>query len=257
MSLKDVEPKAYLQGLIASKALIMISAEFCPVCTELKKVYQDMGVDCEVVELYDNNPPPNLGPYVPNIDAWWKAYSELTGLDPIPGIPKTWVGGKFVGNGDQTKEAINNGQFMGYYNAASGVANPKAYLEKMIAEKPLVMISAEFCPSSNECKEQFAKGGIEPHVIELYDKNFPPNLQPTVPNIDDWWKAYGEITGLAPTPGVPKTWLLGKFVGGGDDTKAKMASGELQQAYYQATGKSPPVANNSGVHFFRNGHLVG
>merc|ERR1719401_1404762 len=102
---------------------------------------------------------------------------------------------------------------------------PKPSVEDMtkrisqeIEANPVVVFSKSTCPFCKKAKQAFADIGVVPTVFEL-DKE---EIGPTGVAQD----LLNELTGAR---SVPRVFIGGYFIGGGDDTVAKAATGELKK----------------------------
>lgn len=86
----------------------------------------------------------------------------------------------------------------------------------------VVIFSKSFCPYCHKAKDAFRSIGVKPFVMELDDR----------PDMDDIQNALGNLTGKR---SVPRVFIDGVFLGGGDDTAAAAANGSLL-AKCQAAG---------------------
>jgi len=102
---------------------------------------------------------------------------------------------------------------------------PKPSVEDMtkrvsqeIEANPVVMFSKSTCPFCKKAKAAFADIGVTPTVFELDKEEIGPTG--AVQDI---------LQGITGARSVPRVFIGGKFIGGGDDTVAKAATGELKE----------------------------
>ena len=102
--------------------------------------------------------------------------------------------------------------------SASGPAAAMAAEEVAAAIKQhkALIFSKSYCPYCDKAKAAFKRAGVVPHVIELDGRADCGAMQ----------AALGKLTGET---SVPRVFVGGEFVGGGDDTDAKERSGKLAQ----------------------------
>ena len=84
------------------------------------------------------------------------------------------------------------------------------------------MFSKTYCPYCTKAKNALKKvlGDTAYLLIELDQRDGEE------PSSDEIQAALGKLTGAS---SVPRVFIGGQFIGGGDDTAAKAASGELAQ----------------------------
>jgi glutaredoxin 3 len=90
-------------------------------------------------------------------------------------------------------------------------------VSKEIEANPVVVFSKSTCPFCKKTKAAFADIGVEPTVFEL-DKG---EMGPTGVVQD----VLNDLTGAR---SVPRVFIGGKFIGGGDDTVALATEGKLK-----------------------------
>jgi len=96
-------------------------------------------------------------------------------------------------------------------------SNPKTFVDDLIKQPPVLVISKSYCPYCKKAKAALAE--VVPQndivVVELDQRQDGDAIQ-------DYMQ---EKTGAR---SVPRVFVKGKFLGGGDDTVAKAQSGELK-----------------------------
>lgn len=97
----------------------------------------------------------------------------------------------------------------------------KAFVQDRITTHKVVVFSKTYCPFCIKAKKALGQF-LQPNEMEVVELD---NL-PAGDNIIDIQDALYEVTGAR---SVPRVFVGGKFIGGGDDTAAKAANGELQQ----------------------------
>jgi glutaredoxin 3 len=83
-----------------------------------------------------------------------------------------------------------------------------------IKAQKVVIFSKTYCPYCDAAKAAFKRLGVAPHVVELDLRDDGAAFQ----------RALGDLTGAT---SVPRVFVGGEFVGGGDDTVAAERSGKL------------------------------
>lgn len=107
----------------------------------------------------------------------------------------------------------------------------KQFVDSTIKNNKVVVWSKSYCPYCKKAKHAiFSIVPVdEVEVVEL-------DLHPMGDEIQDYLK---DITGGR---SVPRVFINGKFIGGGDDTVAKLKSGELEKLLKEAGVKTKAVA---------------
>lgn len=98
------------------------------------------------------------------------------------------------------------------------------HIQQLINQYPVMVFSKSYCPYSMKAKKILSKYnlGKNYHVLEL-DK-LPSKA-------DDYQQELGKLTGAST---VPRVFISGKFIGGGDDTAALQKRGELEKLLKEA-----------------------
>jgi len=92
-------------------------------------------------------------------------------------------------------------------------------INQKIKEKPVYIISKEYCPFCVKAKDALKGYNIKQECIEIMEIENNPNMN----EIQDYMK---QITGGR---SVPRVFIGGKFIGGGDETMTAHKSGNLQK----------------------------
>jgi len=92
-------------------------------------------------------------------------------------------------------------------------------IKQKIAEKPVFIISKEYCPFCVKAKEALKNYNIKPECIEIMEIENNPHMD----EIQDFMR---ELTGGR---SVPRVFIGGKFIGGGDETVAAHKAGKLDK----------------------------
>ena len=100
----------------------------------------------------------------------------------------------------------------------------KELLDQKIREKPVFVVSKKSCPFCVKAKEALKKYKIKPESIEIMEIERSKDMAA----IQDYMK---EITGGR---SVPRVFIGGKFIGGGDETSAAHKNGKLQKMLEEA-----------------------
>jgi len=94
----------------------------------------------------------------------------------------------------------------------------KDQMNQKIAEKPVFVISKSYCPFCVKAKQVLKKYNIPADKIEIIDIENDPNCN----EIQDYMK---QLTGGR---SVPRVFIGGKCIGGGDETAAADKNGKLR-----------------------------
>uniref|UniRef100_A0A1I7ZVT3 Glutaredoxin-1 n=2 Tax=Steinernema glaseri TaxID=37863 RepID=A0A1I7ZVT3_9BILA len=93
------EVKGFVDGLLASKKVVVFSKSYCPYCHKAKAALQSLNLlpgSLEWIEIERRE----------DCDAIQDYMGQLTGGRSVP---RVFVGGKFLGGGDDTVAAKKNG----------------------------------------------------------------------------------------------------------------------------------------------------
>ncbi|CAD5206206.1 unnamed protein product [Bursaphelenchus okinawaensis] len=91
--------KAFVDGLISSKKVVIFSKTYCPFCTKAKDAIGSFKLQSdaiETVELDKRNDCDQVQDYL----------KDITGGRSVP---RVFINGKFLGGGDDTVAALKNG----------------------------------------------------------------------------------------------------------------------------------------------------
>jgi len=86
-----------INGTVADNSVVMYSKKHCPFCVKARKVFEEIG--CNFLEV-DLNKESNTSEYQ-------DALMQITGGRSVP---RVFVGGKFIGGGDETAALHKSGQ---------------------------------------------------------------------------------------------------------------------------------------------------
>lgn len=100
-------------------------------------------------------------------------------------------------------------------------------VKKLIADNKVFVFAKSYCPYCKKAKEALASINVEFGLLDLdkYIKSIII-LFNRIDNGDVIQAALAELTGRKT---VPNVFVNGQSIGGGDDTVAKVQSGELQK----------------------------
>uniref|UniRef100_A0A0K0F2W2 Glutaredoxin-1 (inferred by orthology to a human protein) n=1 Tax=Strongyloides venezuelensis TaxID=75913 RepID=A0A0K0F2W2_STRVS len=97
---KMVEVKKWIDEGIAGNKIFVISKSYCPYCVKAKKAIESFGIKDGSMMWMDIE-------HHPDMDAIQDYMGILTGSRSVP---KVFIGGKYLGGGDDTVAAKNNGK---------------------------------------------------------------------------------------------------------------------------------------------------
>ena len=98
------------------------------------------------------------------------------------------------------------------------------HIQQLVKKYPVMVFSKSYCPYSKKAKNTLSKYklGDHYHVLELDQLSS---------KTDQYQDELGKITGART---VPRVFINGKFIGGGDDTAALDKSGDLEKLLREA-----------------------
>ncbi|CAF1297894.1 unnamed protein product [Rotaria magnacalcarata] len=104
------------------------------------------------------------------------------------------------------------------------------HIQQLIKKYPVVVFSKSYCPYSSKAKSILAKYDLDKnyHVLELDQLSL---------KADEYQNELGKLTGAQT---VPRVFINGKCIGGGDDTVALEKRGDLERLLKEAKA----IANN-------------
>eukprot|EP00933_Yihiella_yeosuensis_P031938 TRINITY_DN2552_c1_g2_i1.p1 TRINITY_DN2552_c1_g2~~TRINITY_DN2552_c1_g2_i1.p1 ORF type:complete len:386 (-),score=108.22 TRINITY_DN2552_c1_g2_i1:32-1189(-) len=131
-----------------------------------------------------------------------------------------------------------------------GIAEAGKEVEALIKQHPVVVFSKEWCPFCRKAKNAFESIDAKVFYKELEDVDKKPLVD--VP------KAYQEYLAAKTNAGtsVPKAFIQGEFIGGGDDVVKLQNGGELLKRCAAAGAAEDKAAGDSNTHYFVNGSQV-
>jgi len=94
--------------LIAENAVTVFSKSYCPYCTKAKRSLSAYPVHVNVIELDQ----------IADGDAYQNVLQQMTGGRTVP---RVFIGGKFIGGGDDTERLHQTGQLRQLLTAAKAM----------------------------------------------------------------------------------------------------------------------------------------
>jgi glutaredoxin 3 len=108
--------------------------------------------------------------------------------------------------------------------ASSSDVSVSDHIQELIKKYPVMVFSKSYCPYSKKAKNILSKYklGNNYHVLEL--DQLPSKA-------DEYQDVLGKLTGAST---VPRVFIDGKCIGGGDDTSALEKKGDLERLLREA-----------------------
>jgi len=103
--------KKLVEGLISSKAVLVISKSYCPFCKKAKSALQEYKLNPEVYEWMD----------IENRDDCNEIQGYMKQLTGASSVPRVFIGGKCIGGGDETVAAHRSGKLEGMLREAGAL----------------------------------------------------------------------------------------------------------------------------------------
>ena len=94
----------------------------------------------------------------------------------------------------------------------------RSEIDSLLKEKKVVVISKSYCPFCKKAKQVLAKYNIPKECIEIRELDSDPNGE-------EIQRYMMELTGAR---SVPRVFIGGKCIGGGDETQAMHNKGKLE-----------------------------
>mmetsp|Transcript_112919 Transcript_112919/g.319460 ORF Transcript_112919/g.319460 Transcript_112919/m.319460 type:complete len:385 (-) Transcript_112919:98-1252(-) len=129
------------------------------------------------------------------------------------------------------------------------IAEAGKEVDALVAQHPVVVFSKEWCPFCAKAKNAFAGIDASIFVKELEDAG----KAPLVANPAAFQEYLAATTNLGKS--VPKVFIQGQCIGGGDDVVKLSNNGELLKKCV-AAGVAQEKTEGLGCHFFHNGHPI-
>jgi len=98
----------------------------------------------------------------------------------------------------------------------------ETFVESTLKSKKVVVFSKSYCPFCTKAKEALAKFKLSGDVYLVIELDKEASKEATMDEIQDYLQ---KKTGAR---SVPRVFVEGKFIGGGDDTVRMEKSGELK-----------------------------
>ena len=102
---------AEVSALIKAHKVVVFSKSYCPYCTKAKAAFERVGVKPHVLEL-------DLA-HADGGAAFQEAFISLTGKHSVP---RVFIGGVFLGGGDDTVAAEQSGKLVALLKEAGALA---------------------------------------------------------------------------------------------------------------------------------------
>ncbi|CAF0880519.1 unnamed protein product [Adineta steineri] len=130
----------------------------------------------------------------------------------------------YISRGTNTKVGMGSILSSSDSPSSSSDLSVSDHIQQLIKKYPVMVFSKSYCPYSKKAKSILSryKLGNNYHVLEL--DQLPSKA-------DAYQDELGKLTGAR---SVPRVFIGGKFIGGGDDTSALEKRGELVKLLKQA-----------------------
>ena len=103
--------KELMDQKIASKPVFVISKSYCPFCVKAKKVLKKYNIPEDKIEIQE----------IENDKDCSEIQDYMRQLTGGRSVPRVFVGGKFIGGGDETEAAHKSGKLKGILESAGAV----------------------------------------------------------------------------------------------------------------------------------------
>mmetsp|Transcript_88617 Transcript_88617/g.264328 ORF Transcript_88617/g.264328 Transcript_88617/m.264328 type:complete len:386 (+) Transcript_88617:236-1393(+) len=132
----------------------------------------------------------------------------------------------------------------------AGIVNAGQEVEELVTKHPVVVFSKEWCPF---CKK--AKGALEGIDAKFFIKELEDSEKKALVDSPAAFQEYlAAKTNLGKS--VPKVFIKGECIGGGDDVVKLGLNGELLKKCIAVGAAEERASSGPGVHFFHNGQQV-
>ena len=103
--------KELMDQKIANKKVFVISKSYCPFCVKAKKVLQKYNIPADNIEIQE----------IENDKDCNEIQDYMRQLTGGRSVPRVFIGGKFIGGGDETEAAHKSGKLQGMLESAGAV----------------------------------------------------------------------------------------------------------------------------------------
>jgi len=100
----------------------------------------------------------------------------------------------------------------------------KAEMDELIKSKPVLVISKSYCPFCKKAKQVLAKYKIDPEKFEVIE----------IDNRKDMDEIQAYMKKLTGASSVPRVFIGGRCIGGGDETAGAHKAGKLEALLKEA-----------------------
>ncbi|KAG5186638.1 thioredoxin-like protein [Tribonema minus] len=99
---------AQIKAKVASTPVVIYSKSYCPYCAKAKRALQAIKAHFEAIEL-------------DQVSNGAEIQQALKGVTGSSTVPQVFVGGKYIGGGDDTARKQQNGELVQLVTAAGGL----------------------------------------------------------------------------------------------------------------------------------------
>ena len=103
--------KELMDQKIANKKVFVISKSYCPFCVKAKKILQKYNIPADNIEIQE----------IENDKDCNEIQDYMRQLTGGRSVPRVFIGGKFIGGGDETEAAHKAGKLQGMLESAGAV----------------------------------------------------------------------------------------------------------------------------------------
>ena len=103
--------KELMDQKIANKKVFVISKSYCPFCVKAKKILQKYNIPADNMEIQE----------IENDKDCNEIQDYMRQLTGGRSVPRVFIGGKFIGGGDETEAAHKAGKLQGMLESAGAV----------------------------------------------------------------------------------------------------------------------------------------
>jgi glutaredoxin 3 len=108
---------------------------------------------------------------------------------------------------------------MGAARSKANMGNVKDFVDSFIANNKVAMFSKSYCPYCHKAKDAINSFKIKPGTYEVVELDKRDDCQ----DVQDYLQ---QLTGAR---SVPRVFIGGKFIGGGDETAQAKSNGSLEK----------------------------
>jgi len=194
-----------MERYISRNPVVVFSVPNCVFCDNARNALDSVGARYWDLDIKGR-------PDTAAIKAWFK---QKSGSQTVP---RVFVGGNCIGGGSDAKTLAASGELRKIVEAAGGLRATGAELaQNLVAKHPVVVFALKNCSFCTKAITALDSVGARYEVLVVSDR-------PDKEEIRAWL-----ATAASGSKALPKVFVGGRCIGGGDDTHALAASGELHK----------------------------